>query len=275
MSKGFCILAENNVTTDYIRQAYFLALSIHRHNKDQKVSLLTNDAVPDSYKHVFDQIIPIPWKDSAKDSEWKINNRWKIYHITPYKETIVMDADMIVLENIEHWWKELEKRDLFFVSNVRTYRNETVTSNYYRKTFTSNNLPNLYSGIHYFKKSNDNKTFFVLLETIVHNYQHFYSCFSPVHKQDFCSIDVSAAIASKLIGNAGYITDPASFITFTHMKPNIQNWNKPKQLWTDAISYDIDNEGNLYVGNFRQSGIFHYVENEFLTDMITKRLQSL
>lgn len=272
MSKGFCILAENNITTDYVRQAYFLALSIHKNNKNQKVSLLTNDTVPDMYKHVFDKIIPIPWKDSAKDIEWKVNNRWKIYHITPYAETIVMDADMLVLDNIEHWWKEVEKRDLFFVSNVKTYRNEIVTSNYYRKTFTANNLPNLYSGIHYFKKTNENKTFFVLLETIVHNYQSYYSWYSPIYKQEFCSIDVSAAIASKLIGNTGYITDQNSFITFTHMKPNIQNWHKPKQKWTDTISYDMDEEGNLFVGNFRQTGVFHYTENEFLQDNITKRL---
>jgi hypothetical protein len=275
MTKGFCILAENNSTTDYVRQAYLLALSIHRHNKNQKVSLLTNDIVPDQYKAVFDKIIPIPWYNDAKGQEWKINNRWKIYHITPYQETIVMDADMLVLENIEHWWSELQKHDLFFVSDVKTYRGETVTSDYYRKMFTANNLPNLYSGIHYFKKTDDNKTFFVLLEMIVKNFDTFYEWYAPNNRQNFCSIDVSVSLASKILGNSRYLSIPNSFITFTHMKPNVQNWLQSKSKWTDTIAYDVDNLGNLYVGNFLQRGVFHYVENEFLNNDINKRLEQL
>ena len=39
MDKGFCILAQNNSSTDYVRQAYALALSIHKFNKDQKVTI--------------------------------------------------------------------------------------------------------------------------------------------------------------------------------------------------------------------------------------------
>ena len=45
-----------------------------------------------TYKHVFDNIIPIPWGNLAKNSDWKIENRWKLYHLSPYEHTIVMDA---------------------------------------------------------------------------------------------------------------------------------------------------------------------------------------
>jgi len=104
MDKGFCILAQNNSSTDYVRQAYALALSIHKFNNDQKVTIITNDIVPEKYKSVFDQIVPIPWTDQAEGKDWKIENRWKVYHASPYEYTIVMDADMIVTHNIEHWW---------------------------------------------------------------------------------------------------------------------------------------------------------------------------
>ena len=159
MDKGFCILAQNNSSTDYVRQAYALALSIHKFNKDQKVTIITNDTVPEKYKSVFDQIVPIPWTDQAEGKDWKIENRWKVYHASPYEYTIVMDADMIVTHNIEHWWDELSKRELFFTSNVRTYRNKIVTSRKYRKVFDSNDLPNLYSAIYYFKKGNTAQEF--------------------------------------------------------------------------------------------------------------------
>lgn len=275
MSKGFCILAQNNSTTDYVRQAYALALSIHKFNTDQNVTLITNDPVDEKYKHVFDKVVSIPWYDDSQGQEWKINNRWKIYHISPYDETIVMDADMLVLQNIEHWWRFLEKRELFFVSDVKTYRGETATSDYYRKMFTANELPNLYSGIHYFKKTDENKTFFVLLEMIVKNYDTFYEWYAPNKRQNFCSIDVSVALASKIIGNQGLITDKNSFVTFTHMKPNIQEWKTTRSNWIDNIGYDLDADGKLYVGNFLQNGVFHYVEDEFLSEEILETLENL
>ena len=57
MNNGFCILAENNYKTDYIRQAYGLACSIHKNNKSQMLSPITDDEVPNEYKDVFDKII--------------------------------------------------------------------------------------------------------------------------------------------------------------------------------------------------------------------------
>ena len=75
MSKGFCVLAQNNSTTDYVKQAYALALSISKHNKFSNVTLLTNDNVPDLYKHAFDQILPIQWHDDDLNENWKIKNR--------------------------------------------------------------------------------------------------------------------------------------------------------------------------------------------------------
>ena len=66
MSDGFCLLAQNNSTVDYVKQAYALAVSIHKFNKGQNISLITNDKVPEKYEHVFDKIINIPWTDLSE-----------------------------------------------------------------------------------------------------------------------------------------------------------------------------------------------------------------
>lgn len=273
MNKGFCLLAQNNSKTDYIRQAYALALSLHLYNKDQKISLITNDDVPDEWQSVFDQIIPIPWTDSAEESDWKIENRWKVYHASPYNETIVLEADMMFTSDITHWWKELEKRDLFFVSNVRTYRDELITDRYYRKTFDANNLPNLYSALHYFKKGDTAKEFYNLLEIIVNNWALFYSKYAPNEYQKWCSIDVSVAIASKILGNENDITDPNSFITFTHMKPIIQGWYNKPEKWT-KVTGRYFTEGKMFLGNYLQTRVLHYVEDDFLTDELLKKMEN-
>ena len=275
MNKGFCILAQNNSDVDYVRHAYALAVSIHKFNKDQKVSLITNDKVSKKYQTVFDKIIKIPWTDQAELSHWKIENRWKVYHASPYEYTIVMDADMLVLHNISQWWDFLSKRDLFFVSNVRNFQNEVVTNRYYRKTFDENQLPNLYSAIYYFKKSEAAYEFFNFLELIVINWELFYGECAPELYQNRCSIDLCCSIASKILDNEKEITLDNSVITFTHMKPHLQGWYNVPEKWTKSIGSYFRNDKTLFLGNYIQNNVLHYVEPEFLTDKFLKRLESI
>ena len=275
MSNGFCLLAQNNSEVDFIKEAYALAVSIHKFNKGQNVSLITNDEVPEEYKHVFDKIIDIPWTDQAEHTDWKNENRWKVYHASPYEHTIVMDVDMLILHDITHWWKELKKRNLFFVSNVKNYRNENVTTRYYRKTWDENNLPNLYSAFYYFKKSDEAHEFFKLLEIIMINWELFYGRFAGNYYQKWCSMDLSCSIASKILDNTLNITDPTSFITFTHMKPHCQNWHEVPSKWTTVLGGYFTKDKTMMVGNFLQRNILHYVEPEFLTDRLISRLESV
>jgi hypothetical protein len=90
MSKGHIFLAQNS-DVDYVRQACALALTIKKYNKHNETCLITNDPVPPLYRHAFDHIVPIPWGDSAIGSAWKIENRWKIIHASPFKENIVYE----------------------------------------------------------------------------------------------------------------------------------------------------------------------------------------
>ena len=60
---------------------------------------------------------------------------------------------MLVLDNIEGVWKFVNDRDLFFTSSVVDYKNRVINNPTYRKMFVANDLPNLYSGMCYFRKS--------------------------------------------------------------------------------------------------------------------------
>ncbi len=44
--------------------------------------------------------------------------------------------------------------------------------------------------------------------------------------------------------------------------------------WTNVLNSFLDDELNLKVGNFQQSGLFHYVEEGFLTENFIKKLES-
>lgn len=258
MNNGICILAQNNNTTNYVEQAYALALSVLAHSPTTNISIITDDTVSTTYKNVFDQIIPIIGNDLAAHKDWKIDNRWKIFQLTPYEHTTVFDADMLVLDPIIK-----TSNNLAFTSTVKSYRNETVNSRFYRKTFDANDLPNIYTGFYQFNKSNESTAFFNLLELIMQNWEMFYKLYTPLDMQKWNSVDVSAAIALKILG-----VDYTSNLSFTHMKPQVQHLSNVPNKWTDILSVDFGND-TLYINGFKQSGVLHYVEDNFLTrDML-------
>ena len=272
MSNGICLVAQNNNTTDYIRQAYALALSVLANSPRTNISLITNDEVLPKYQKVFDKIIPIPWGDGANNKQWKIENRWKVYHITPYENTVVMDVDMLVLDNINKVWQDFTKSPpLLFTKNVKTYRNELITSRYYRKTFDSNDLPNVYTGLYQFSKSESTHGFFVLLDIVMKHWREFYKQYAPNDFQAWCSVDVSAAIALKILDMQGYCLDNST-LAFTHMKPHLQNLYNPPSKWTELLTVDFGNN-DIIINGYKQSGVLHYVENSFLSNDIVKWLE--
>lgn len=272
MSKGFLVLAQNS-DVDYVRQAWALALSIRSTQPNiNNISLVTNDVVPEQYLSAFDKIIPIPFGDSASASEWKIENRWKLYHASPYDETIVLDVDVLVLDNIERVWRWVGDRDLLFTSNVLDYKGRKVANTAYRKMFAANDLPNLYSGMFYFKKSDTVLEFFKFLEFITNNWENMYNRVAPKNMQNFYSFDVSVAIAAKLMGIDDVITHKNSPFTFTHLKPALQGWDPIPQSCLSQLLVNFTDSRELYLNNFRQRGVFHYVEDAFLTDEIIKKL---
>ena len=265
MTRGIVVLAQNNATDNYVEQAALLAMSLHTHN-DVNISLITDNKVPKEYINLFDKIIPIPFGDSADDSEWKVENRWKIYNASPYDETIVMDTDMLVLQNIDTWWNFLSKYEIFFTSNVLTYRGDIANTDYYRRTFIENNLPNLFTGLHYFKKCEFAQEFYNWLELVVNNWKVFYEQYLVIDSRPkHVSIDVCAAIVASILDCESTITNKiCKFPSFTHMKPYCQGWDTVQSSWQDQIGVYISKDGSIKIGNYTQTGILHYTEKDFL-----------
>lgn len=267
---NFTMLAQNT-NIDYVRQACVAAMSIKATNKHAKICLISNDTVPKKYQNLFDDIVEIPWGDHAEHETWKISNRWKIYHATPYEKTAIIDTDMLVLQDLTAWFEFLENYDLFYTSHVYSYRGEVINNTYYRKAFKKYNLPNLYSGFHYFKKSDLAHEFNTWLEMITNNWQQFYKQHAGGKiYQKTCSMDLSASIAAKILDcEKSITTQRASYPSFTHMKSRLQNWNyNLGDKWQDRVGAYLDQDLNLMIGNYMQSGIFHYTEKDFLNNRI-------
>jgi hypothetical protein len=280
MSKGYLILAQDTRKEDYHRMAYALALSIkNTQKKVNNVCLATDmdiDRLPEKYKEIFDDIVPIPWTDHAEDSKWKIENKWKYYYMTPYDETVVLDADMLFPADISHWWPILSTKEMWITNKPRTFKGDIITSTKYRESFVSNQLPNVYTAFMYFKKTEQVAEVFKLTELIFNNWERFYYDFLDENRPKFLSGDVAYALAIKILGiEEQCFGNTETFPSFVHMKSHLQGI--PEKLisedWTQNIPTYFHSDGTFKIGNYTQTLPFHYHVKSWLTDDIISILE--
>lgn len=279
MTRGYITIAQNLGDVNYVRMAYALALSIKasQRNNQFAVCVSKKDDVPDEYRRVFDHVIEIPWGDDAETSDWKLENLWKLVHMTPFDETICLDADMIFTDNIDHWWDVLQQKEMWATTNPVTFRGETITSDYYRKAFTSNNLPNIYGAFMYFRKTEMVHEIFDLTREITQNWGTFFDEFLPENKPRFFSTDVAFALAIRILGLENEVTNNhCKYLpTFLHMKSYVQNIPDAylTEDWTKHISSSFSDDCILKIGNYTQKVPVHYHIKEWLTDSIIRKLE--
>jgi len=272
MSRGFFTIAQGEL---YHRLAYAMALSLKISQPAElsklSIGVAEGEKVNPKYAAVFDEIITIPWDDAAKNSEWKLENEWKAIYMTPYDETIKLDADMLFPADISPWWDYLAESDGVFATTAQTYRGDQITSDFYRKTFTESGLPNVYTAMFYFKKTDITFELFKQAEFIYNNWERcFYEFLQPDHRPKYVSTDVVFAIASKILDfGANNKLPHINVPTFTHMKSQLQGWPNDQYMvddWTKMIPAHFSRECQLKIGNYRQILPFHYQVKTFVTD---------
>jgi len=257
MSQGYLVMAQG----DYARHAEHLAKSIRQTQSSvNKISVITDQQVDND---LFDQVISIPEIDLAVDSKWKIENRVYFYDLTPYDETVILDADMLFLSDVSAWWQMMNKYELLITSKVKTYRDTWVDVNPYRKAFAANGMPNTYSAFTYFKKSQQNQMFFTLLKSIITNWEQWSIRYIPEQRQRFPSIDLAMAMAVKILDIESEVTTKEDFPTFTHMKGGCQGWKTPVEDW-DTVLNRYNTDQGIKLGPYIQYGILHYVQKDFV-----------
>lgn len=273
MNFGYLIVVADHAEIDYLRLAYALALSIKTTQKPgyDKVALVIGDksklnSLTSAW--VFDEIVE--WN---QETFW--NGRSWMYDLSPWENTVCLDADMLFFRDYSHWIDFfIENTDLYIANKSYTYRGEIVISDEYRKTFTLNLLPNLYSFFTFFKKNiTDVKEFFDLSKIIIQNPIEFSNLFLSEYKPKILGTDESFALAAKLLCIEGNIAFPLEFPRVVHMKPMVQNFPWPANKWSDHLGFYFTENCNLKIGNYQQVDIVHYVEKDKITDEIINLLE--
>ena len=178
-------------------------------------------------------------------------NDWQMFVASPYRQTIKLEADMIAASPIDHWWTLFEQRDVVISVGARTYRDQPATSRFYRRVFDSNNLPDVYNAITYWRLSSTAKEFFELVRSIFEHWAEFRKLLK--FADELPTTDVVYAMAAVIMGPEN-ITLPASLgPTIVHMKRHINGLSG--EDWTKELIW----ENNPFrINTIAQWGLVHY-----------------
>jgi len=265
MNFGYLIIVSDKGDSNYAKLAYALALSIKNTQREgyDKVALVINDKErikSFTSTWVFDKIIE--W-DGAE--HW--DGRSYMDQLTPFEHTVCLDADMLFLRDYSHWAEYFIKNcELYIANKSFTYRGDVVTNDYYRKCFTANDLPNLYSFYTFFVKDSAlAKDFFNLQRAIIKNPNEYGNLFLTNYKPSVLGTDEAFALAAKILDVTNEIAYPLEFPRVVHCKGMIQDWPWPAESVFDHVGFYFNTQAQLKIGNYQQHDIVHYVEKDRVT----------
>lgn len=249
--RGYLIIAQDNPTTDYLSCARLLARSLRQHDTKNKICLLT-DQIPANVDE-FDSVRTFPFGDQSGDSEWKLHNDWQCFYASPFRQTIKIEADVVVPHDISHWFDLLQTRDIVLTIGARNFRGNPAQSRYYRKIFDENQLPDVYNAITYWRLSKTAQDFFNLVKEIFSNWHEVTKILKFGQDQPL-NTDLAYAIAATLIGPEE-CTLPLDVPSLIHMKSQINDLIS--EDWTKELIWEIS-PGSLRINTLEQQWPFHY-----------------
>lgn len=199
MSRGVVLIARNNKEIDYIAQSVFLAKRI-RDYLNLPTTIITDDVgylEKNNLTEIFDNIIVVDnsnhytnkkYRDGLiyyKSLEFKNVDRSSVYKLTPYDETLLIDTDLIIADDVlKNCF--LQSSDLMMYSNSFELSGWRDTSEF--KYITDTGPKFYWATAIFFRKSDSNKIFFDLVTHIQENwlyYRKLYQIVSPVFRNDF------------------------------------------------------------------------------------------
>ena len=246
--RGYLITATNTATVDYVDCAYNLIKSIRQFHPDAKICLLTDQ--PDAN---WPALIDYYQTFNSPLSDNPYANDWQVFGASPFRQTIKLEADMVIASEIDHWWDMLQHRDIVVSTGARDFYDQPAESRFYRKVFDANHLPDVYNAITYWRLSRTAQDFFATVRDIFENWPQYRAMLK--FPEAAPSTDVVYAIAATIVGPETCTLPFASYPTIIHMKRHIIA--AKRDPWVDEMICEY-RDYELRVNTVVQRGAFHY-----------------
>jgi len=243
--QGYVILALNTPQVDYLNCARTLTKTIKQWNPHASVCLITdqthaNDPLYNHYRVI---------ENVNYDNLYA--NDWQVFFQSPYRETIKLEADMMIASSIDHWWDMFRHRDVVVSTGCRDWQDNVSTARHYRRVFDVNNLPDVYNAITYWRRSETAREFFGWVGNIFANWAEFKKLLK--FPDEVPSTDLVYAMAAEIMGRELVTLPPGYGPTIVHMKRHIIGTTG--EDWTRELVWEQD---PLRIQTIAQWGMFHY-----------------
>lgn len=229
IDKGYLIVANQSPGVDYLCCARVLAKSIKLFHPTADITLLSLD---DETDPIFDRVIKPP-HPVINDNPYSYD--WQCYQVSPYHETIKLEADMVITQPIDHWWTMLRKREMVVSMGCYDFRGRLATSRHYRGIFDANGLPDAYNAITYWRVSQLAQDFFRLCSFLFAAWPQVAATLRFADS-DTGSTDLVYAVACQILG-VEKTTLPTSYPKIVHMKQAINGLQT--QDWTKELVWEV------------------------------------
>jgi len=235
--RGYIIPA---VGAEYEACAKHLAKSILHFHPTANITVLTQDQ--------------LPFGDQGGYA-----NDWQVFRASPYRQTIKLEADMLIASPIDHWWNMFEHRDVVISTGCRDFYDRPVTTRYYRKFIDDNHLPDVYNAITYWRLSDTAREFFDLVRNIFENWDQYKQLVK--FPEAVPSTDFVYAMAAQIMGPERVTMPFAEYPQIVHMKQHIIGTVTGD--WTKELVWEFN---PLRIQTVAQWGAFHYNIKDWLTN---------
>ena len=242
-------MAVNTDNVNYVDMAQRLFASLRHWHPEARTCLITDKAIEaPEFDHV--KILAPQENPYANDAQ--------AFRLTPFRETIKLEADMLIVSEIDHWWTMLRHRDVAISTGCRDWHGTVSTERYYRRVIDENKLPDVYNAITYWRLSEISQQFYQLVRDIFANWSAIKTLLK--FSEDRPSTDVVYAIAAQTIGPELVTMPFAPYPQITHMRPRIAG---TAGAWYRELVWELQ-DGRLRIETVPQWGTFHYHEKTWL-----------
>jgi len=174
-----------------------------------------------------------------------------VFGASPFRQTIKLEADMVIASEIDHWWTMLEHRDVVVSTGARDFYDQPATSRFYRKVFDTNNLPDVYNAITYWRLSKTAQEFFGLVRRIFEHWAEYRTLLK--FPDEIPSTDLVYAMAAQIIGPELVTMPFAAYPQIVHMKRHMISTHS--ENWTQELTWECN---PLRINTVAQWGAVHY-----------------
>ena len=269
--QGFVTFAQNTDNVDYLELAYLQCLNIKATQKNNSYAVIVDAAtrgkVNERHSNTFDYIIDLPTDYSLTFSTSKFANEPQVFSLTPFKETVKLESDLLFTRSIDHWWTAFRLRNVCLSTGAKNYRGISSSIRKYRQLLDENNLPDVYNGLMYFRYSREAADFF----NVAHLINYHWDIYREELKncmEETPTTDVVYAIAALISGPDSVTIPTMDFINFVHMKSGFNGWSDA-QSWLETVVNERDGD-IIRINNINQYLPVHYHDKNYATQELIK-----